>query len=58
MQDIQDLIEGLQKLVSKADDVQRANTQIDKRLYCEIAIARAYLDRRLNQIERLAERAA
>lgn len=58
MDDIKELIEGLQRLVSKADDVQRSNKQIDKRLYCEIAIARAYLDRRLNQIERLAERAA
>lgn len=57
MDDIKELIEGLQKLVGKADDVQRSNKHIDAKLYCEIAIARAYLDRRLNQIERLARAA-
>ena len=57
MDDIKTLIEGLQSLVSKADDVTRSNKKIDNRLYCEIAIARAYLDRRLNQIERMARAA-
>lgn len=53
MKDIQDLIEGLQSLVSKADDVTRANKSINAKMQCEVAIAHAYLDRYLNKIERM-----
>jgi len=56
MDDIKILIEGLQSLVSKADEVSKLK-EIQKKQYCEIAIARAYLDRRLNQIERIARAA-
>lgn len=57
MADIQELIEILQKAINKADDVAQANKEMEKKAFCEIAIVRAYLDRKLNQIERIARAA-
>ncbi len=53
MVDVKELIDGLRELVSKADDVTRHNKQIDAKMFLEIEVARTYLDRRLNQIQRM-----
>lgn len=53
MVDLKELIEGLRDLVSKADDVTRHNKQIDAKMYLEIEVARTYLDKRLNQIQKM-----
>lgn len=54
MEDVKELLEGIRDLVSKADDVTRMHKKIDLNLYLQISIARDYLDRRLNQIQRIA----
>lgn len=57
MEDVKELLEGIRDLVSKADDVTRMHKEIDLNLYLQISIARDYLDRRLNQIQRIARAA-
>ncbi len=58
MSNIKELIEGIRMLCSKADDVSRSHNRIDYNLYLEIEVSRAYLESRLNQISRKAEKAA
>ena len=58
MADVKELIEGLKNLCSKADDVTRAKGKVDYKLYLEIEVARAYLERSLTLISRKTEKAA